>query len=132
MRLRFAIEGNPIPWAAHKGYGKKAYNPRMKDRYRFQKQLTDQCKISPILSPIRLRFEFFMPIPKGTSIKNRALMLANIIKHTKRPDTTNMIKFTEDCLMGIILFDDSQNCEIVARKRYSDHPRTLIFITTLG
>ena len=55
-------------------------------------------------------------------------MLNNIIDHIVRPDCTNMQKFYEDCLKGIVIADDSQVVESIARKRYSDHPRTVITI----
>jgi len=78
---------------------------------------------SPIKDPIELVMRCYMPIPKTTSKKKRALMLEGEIKHTKRPDFDNMIKII-DALNGIFWIDDSQIYSMQFRKSYSDIPRT--------
>ena len=45
-----------------------------------------------ITDPINLEMKVFMPIPKSTSKKKRALMLTNELKHTKSPDVDNIFK----------------------------------------
>lgn len=51
------------------------------------------------------------------------------IFHTKRPDLDNLIKFVKDCLNGVVYQDDSQVFSIQAEKRYSEDPKTEVFIS---
>lgn len=53
-------------------------------------------------------------------------MLLGQLHHIVRPDTTNLIKFAEDTLKGIVIEDDSQVYGIVATKIYSETPKTII------
>lgn len=55
-------------------------------------------------------------------------MLAGIIQHTKKPDTTNLVKFAEDTLKTIVIEDDSQVFRLTASKIYSETPKTVIKI----
>jgi len=77
---------------------------------------------------IEMFVKFFLPVPKSTSKKKKALMLTNEIKHIKRPDTSNYLKFTEDALDSVAFKDDSQLWHVDAVKLYSDEPRTVITI----
>jgi Holliday junction resolvase RusA-like endonuclease len=75
---------------------------------------------------IELDLVFEMPIPASTSQKKTALMRQGIIRHTKKRDLSNMIKFVEDCANGILWHDDSQIDKIKACKEYSIDPCTHI------
>ncbi len=55
-------------------------------------------------------------------------MSSGAIKHTKRPDLDNCVKFVKDCLNGIVWWDDSQVYEVHAKKIYDENPRTYIII----
>lgn len=56
-------------------------------------------------------------------------MIDGEIKHTKKPDLDNLIKFTKDCLNGVAWHDDSQVVEYGAMKKvYGDEPMTRILI----
>jgi Holliday junction resolvase RusA-like endonuclease len=74
---------------------------------------------------------FYFPIPKSTSKKNRELMLKGEIRHNKRPDIDNCIKSITDALNNIAYKDDSQIVQIIAAKVYSEEPRTEVCIEIL-
>ena len=69
-----------------------------------------------------------MPIPKSASKKKQGAMKSGEIRHTKKPDLDNCIKFVKDCLNGIAWKDDSQVVRIVAYKHYHADPVTWIWI----
>jgi Holliday junction resolvase RusA-like endonuclease len=118
-----------VPWAAHKGYGRRAYNPRFKEKEFYQWQIKSQWnRVNPIASGVTLDFLFHMPIPVGTSKVKKRQMLSGMIQHTKKPDTTNLVKFAEDTLKKICIEDDSQVTKIIATKIYSETPKTVIKI----
>lgn len=126
------ISGVPIPWRAHAGYGKRSFNPRFKEREAFQWQIRAQYnRLEPISGPVRTEYTFHMPIAKSTSKIRRLQMLNGMIHHIVRPDATNLLKMYEDCLKGIVFVDDSQVCEISARKIFDERPRVVIKIEEL-
>lgn len=70
---------------------------------------------------IRLEVTFFMQMPKPLSKKKRSELIGQY--HIKKPDTDNLIKTVKDSLEGIFYKNDSQICEVIAKKIYSDTPR---------
>ena len=77
-----------------------------------------------------LVFEFYMPIAKSISRKKFLDYADGKVKHTKKPDTTNLVKFAEDCLKGIVIEDDNLVYATFATKIYSVAPRTVIKVLT--
>lgn len=129
--MHYVVEGTPIAWAAHGGYGKKSFNPRFKEKEYVQWQLKLQHGGRPLIEgAVRIDFFFEMPIPKSLSKKLIAEIKSDIkVYHYSRPDRTNLLKFHEDCLIGTVLIDDNVVCAGTVEKYYAkDKPRTLIFI----
>jgi Holliday junction resolvase RusA-like endonuclease len=122
--ITLEIEGTPIPWASHQGYGRRSFNPRFKEKEMIRWVAKAQYIGEPIKGPIKIYYKFYMPIPKSLSKSEKEVLYF----HTKRPDITNLIKFVEDCIKGIYFEDDSQVCEVVAEKVYSLRPRTVITV----
>lgn len=109
------IKATPVPWAAHKGFGKRAYNPRRAEREEVQWLLKDQWKMEPIKEALRLTFFFFLPLPKKERNKYDYMPC-----HTRKPDCTNLQKFMEDALKGIVFKDDSQVISVESHKYWTD------------
>jgi Holliday junction resolvase RusA-like endonuclease len=126
--IQLTIEGTPTPWAAHKGFGRRAYNPRHKEKIFVQGQLRQQWKKSPLDKTLRIIFEFYIPVPKSASKKERERMLSQKW-HDRKPDTTNLLKFAEDTLKGIVIKDDNKNSRVVGDKQWCEETtgRTVIY-----
>jgi len=60
---------------------------------------------------VRLSLEFFLPRPKSLAKK--------ITAHLKAPDTSKLVRSTEDAMSGIVYRDDSQVIELLATKAYT-------------
>jgi len=76
----------------------------------------------PIQTGVKLKVICYMPIPKSTSKKNRALMELGLIAHTKLPDTDNLLKNLLDCMTKMQFWkDDRQVYDIHIVKRYEDN-----------
>jgi Holliday junction resolvase RusA-like endonuclease len=88
-------------------------------------------KATPIENPIAVRVMFYMPIPKATSNKARERMAAGLEVPVKKPDIDNLLKAVLDALNGKAYQDDNQIVDILAEKRYSDEPRTEVFISEI-
>ena len=126
------LSGVPVSWKAHAGYGKRSFNPRFVEREAYQWQIKSQYnQLNPLRGPVRTHYTFHMPIPKTTSKIRRFQMLNGVMYHLKRPDVTNLIKFYEDCLKGIVFEDDSQVVEINAHKIYDERPRVVIKVEAI-
>ena len=82
--------------------------------------------------PLKMTVKAFFSIPKSASKKNREKMLQGIIRPTKRPDVSNVIKIIEDALNGLAYRDDSQIVRVVGEKYYSDSPRVEVEICSLS
>lgn len=126
--IEIEIPLEPVSWLAHRGYGKKAFNPRYKEREAFQWYIRQQYKEKPLDGPVSVSYHFFFNIPKCTSKRNKLLMGQGIYYHIVRPDCSNCMKFTEDCLKNILIVDDNQVVECYGYKYYSDYPRVEIKI----
>lgn len=136
MQFSLTIPGTPIakkrPRFFRRGNFVGAYNPQETEEGRFmwevKNQLPADFHIIPQGKAILLRCSFFFPVPKSASKKKREEMINNFIKHTKKPDVDNCVKFVKDCLNSIVWHDDSQVVEVYARKEYNAEPSTEIKI----
>lgn len=81
---------------------------------------------------IRADIVAFFPIPKSTSKKNKALMLAGEIKYTKKVDCDNLAKIVLDSLNGIAYKDDAQVYELSVKKLYAEEPKVVVTLTEVG
>lgn len=85
-----------------------------------------------LMGPIELEVEFEIARPKSHYGK-RGLLPSAPAHHLKAPDTTKLLRGTEDALKGIIWRDDSQVVRQTASKRYTDGAaRTTIKIREAG
>lgn len=78
--------------------------------------------------PLRLSVTIFQQIPKSTSKRKRIQMLSGLVRPTKKPDCSNILKAVEDGLNKIAYADDSQIVEICVQRYYHDDPRVVIKI----
>jgi Holliday junction resolvase RusA-like endonuclease len=126
------IEGDPVPWKSHGGYGRRSFNPRFKEKEWVQWQIKKQYD-GPLLDcAIDVECIFYRAIPKNTSDKKRKLMLMGVIRPTTRPDRGNNLKFLEDCLIGTVIKDDSIIVDGAVRKMYGEKAKTIIKINEVN
>ena len=131
--IELTIYGKPIakkrPRFVRRGKFVGTYNDQETEEGRFILDAKSQLNGRDLIEgPIKLVTTFFMPIPKSTSKKKKAQMMRGEIKHVKKPDVDNMLKFVCDCLNGIVWKDDSQVYIKHAAKIYSDNPMTKITV----
>jgi Holliday junction resolvase RusA-like endonuclease len=76
----------------------------------------------------------YFPIPKSTPKRRFADMVAGLMRPTKKPDLSNVLKAVEDGCKGakgkpsIVFLDDSQVVEVRMKKVYSERPRVWVRI----
>ena len=137
MEVRFTILGEP------KGKGRPRFNTKTghavtpKDTVNYETlvhmEYVSQCKEVkfPDDAMLDMRIKAYYSIPKSTSKKKKALMLAGEIRPTKKPDMDNVIKIIADSLNKIAYRDDTQIVDCQVRKFYSENPRVEVTIKTV-
>lgn len=126
----YIIPFTPVPWTAHKGYGRNSFNPKFKEKEATQWYLKTQHNGRPLFNgALRVDLFFEMPCPKIMSKKIRTSIEAGEkVWHIKRPDIDNLRKFTNDCFTWTVWDDDSLIVCGESQKYYAMEPRTVIHI----
>ena len=130
------VEGEPIAWKrpGHRSYKQQnqnkiaVFDAQKKEKEMVKWQMSSQFKTEKLTGPLFIILTFMMPIPKSATKKMREQMKLGLIHHMKRPDGDNLTKFIFDCMNDFIFLDDSQVSAFYAKKKYSEHPSTLIRI----
>lgn len=138
--MTFTVYGDPVGKGRPKfttinGHA-KAYTPEKTVNFENLVKLSyqEQVQERAFEQGIELRAEIFayFAIPKCVSKKKRELMLSGVVRPTKKPDTDNIAKAVLDALNGIAYYDDSQIVALCVIKRYSDTPRTEVYIQEMA
>ncbi len=133
--IEIEIPGKPIakkrPKFARRGKFVQTYNPQESEegkiRWEAYRQLPDGWK--PLKTPIKIITIFYIERPKshyGTGKNSSIIRKTAPAMPLSKPDIDNLQKIIYDCLNNVIWCDDSQICEAIGKKYYSDIPRTTI------
>ena len=117
--IELSIPLPPISWKAPKFSNNRVYDPIGHEKNAARFYLREQYKAEQISEYVILIFKFIFQVPKSYSKKKRALALEGKIIPT-RSDTTNLQKFYEDCLKGIVIVDDRNVAKIFSEKLYGE------------
>jgi len=134
--ISFEIEGEPVgkgrPKFSSRGGFARAYTPKKTIDY---EKKVKECYLDQIGTKfegaLQVKITAFCPIPKSTSKKNRAKMLAGEIKCTKKPDIDNIAKIILDALNGVAYEDDKQVISIEVNKMYGEVPKVAVSLLEL-
>lgn len=128
MNYTFEIPGVPVakgrPRMTRSGH---AYTPQKTRDYEAWVRLCWLRTGQPMsLQPLQIRLEFYLPIPKSYSKKQREAALAGVLLPTKKPDIDNLVKVVLDGLNGLAYKDDKQIVALEAAKGYEITPLTRV------
>jgi Holliday junction resolvase RusA-like endonuclease len=130
---KFVFPGNPVAQSRFRSItrGGKSwlFDPQGKEKRLFSLMAKDQVDETWKFPEYpRINFWFLMPIPKSMRKEDRILAETGSLKHIKKPDVDNLIKFYLDIMTGSIIQDD--NCVQIGKavKLYAKDPRTIIFL----
>lgn len=112
------------------------YDPSSSDKKKFILKLLDHKPSQPIKGDLSIIIKFVMPYPKKyyRSGKYKDQIKASAPSdHSVKPDLDNLIKFLLDVLQDAkIIENDSNICEILAKKVYGKNPRTEFDLCSKG
>jgi Holliday junction resolvase RusA-like endonuclease len=142
--ISFWVPGVPQPGGSKKGF----VNPRngrvviVEDaknnkpwRQSVQVFALQEYKGPPLGGALSLSIRFVMPRPKGhyrTGKFSELLKDSAPTYHTKKPDTTKLIRSTEDALTGILWRDDAQVVSQTVVKTYGPVPGAHIMVEVVA
>jgi crossover junction endodeoxyribonuclease RusA len=149
--IRFFVPGVPAPGGSKKSFrsastGKVITMEDCKRTAGWRSNVAGAAAVAmvgrpgPLTGPLRVQFFFSMPRPKshyGTGKNARTLKATAPIYHTTKPDTTKLIRSTEDACSRIVWSDDAVIAEQSARKVYTNStlghstPGAIILVTEL-
>ena len=136
MTVQFTVPGEPVgkgrPRFRRAGAYVSTYTPERTVSYENLVKLMyeDQCGgyMFPKEVPLGMAVVAYYTIPKSTSKKKRAEMLAEKLRPLKKPDSSNVLKAIEDALNKVAYYDDTQIVDTCVRRFYSDEPRVYVVI----
>ena len=133
--IRLVIPGDPVaqgrPRACIRGKHASVYSNQQKEMRDFQVKALERFFEKPIDEAVVVKMRFYLRRPKshyGTG-KNAGILKPSAPRyHAQKPDTSNLIKFAEDALNGILWTDDAIIIEIIGSKAWANNsdPRTEI------
>ena len=137
--VRFSIPGSPFgkqrPKFARVGRGVKTYTPDETVSYenlvKVMYQNTAKGFMFPDGTQLCVEITAYYEVPKSTSKKKAAEMLAGTIRPTKKPDFDNIGKIICDSLNKIAYHDDSAIVDAEVHKYYAEVPRVEVIISAL-
>lgn len=137
--VKFTIPGRPFgkqrPRVVNRGKFSSAYTPKETVQYenlvKLYFQQAAKGEMFPDDAMLDVRIFAFYEIPKSTSEKKRAAMLAQEVRPTKTPDWDNLGKIVCDSLNKVAYRDDAAVVDAQVRKFYSAQPRVEVIIKRL-
>jgi len=139
MHLRLEIPGDPIAWKrpADKTVGRKhwRFDSQKKEKELVRLHMLTQLKkyahqdcLFGDRETHDVRMTFFLPINQSDPVGHANAKLWGFQPANEKPDCDNMAKFYLDCGNGLLWSDDKRIRLLLARKAYSENPRTIIEI----
>ena len=109
----------------------RAYTPTKTKLYEYSLRqwfCMNYPNFKPIEGRVKVSIIAYFEVPKSTSKKKEAEMLANIISPTKKPDADNIVKIVLDAMNKFAFKDDTQVTKLEIEKKYSRTPRIYVKI----
>jgi Holliday junction resolvase RusA-like endonuclease len=121
--ILYTVKGTPIAWArcapGHKG---QLYDTQKHIKNVYRIGIESQHGRRPMYTgPLGLVAKFVFPMPK---YKMKHWESLNDTPHTNTPDSSNLLKFLEDAIVGLLIPDDRIIANIQVSKMYGFEPRT--------
>lgn len=131
MIYEFEMIGEPVGKARPRMNTRtgRAYTPTNTKLYEYSLRqwfIREYPYFVPIESRVKVTIIAYFGIPKSTSKKKAAEMIAGNISPTKKPDADNIIKIVLDAMNNFAFKDDTQVTKLEIEKKYDNTPRIYI------
>lgn len=131
MVYEFEMIGEPVGKARPRMNTRtgRAYTPTNTKLYEYSLRqwfIREYPYFVPIESKVKVTIIAYFGVPKSTSKKKAAEMIAGNISPTKKPDADNIIKIVLDAMNNFAFKDDTQVTKLEIEKKYDNTPRIYI------
>ena len=127
--VRFTIPVRPKPKQRPQHGRGYTYTPKETREYEQMVGIYARMAIKqPLEGAIRVKVDFYLPIPKSWPEGKKRLAEAGDIRPASKPDLDNLEKALFDGINGIVWIDDAQVVEVHKAEWYGD-PRTDVEIS---
>lgn len=124
--VKYIIPGAPIALQRPRFGRGNVYDSQKEIRMISEISLRNQHEDTPMFTgPIHLEINFYLPYGSVKSKSKEGL------PHIQRPDISNLIKYIEDVMTGIVYPDDKLVAAITSYKWFSCKPRTEIIVSEI-
>lgn len=126
--LTLTIPGKPIPLQRARVSKNFFYDPQCLVKKNIRAYIKEQLPegFKPFTGPLELKATFYLPTPKALPKYKKDLIREGAkIPHSNTPDTSNLIKFLEDCFLKFLFEDDRQIWKIFAKKIWALEGKTV-------
>lgn len=135
--VTIVLLGEPVAWARTRlGLRGIPFTPRVQRNNAATLRLAAQEAMDgrmPFDCALRVDLSAEFGIPASWSKKKQAAALAGIMRPTKRPDLSNVIKQVEDAFNGVVFRDDALIVEYgLLRKVYSASPKLIVTVQPIA
>lgn len=133
-RVRFQVEGRPVPWKRQRTNGKVRFPAKgqAEAKQAIQWAFKAAAKGKTFCHPkpaVAMNILAVFPLPQRLAKSDGRRMGS---PHVSTPDADNIAKLVKDALNGIAYADDAQVYSLTVTKIYSDHARTSVTLEYFG
>lgn len=122
--MKIEIPGKPIPLKRHRHHVGGTFDPQKLEKKNFSLHVRSIVSESASQEALAVEIDYVYIPPKSWSKKKRKASLGTV--KTTMPDLSNLIKFTEDALNGVLWEDDRQIVALKASKCYGEENKTIL------
>ena len=130
--LTLYLEGDLHTYTAPRVGRYGTYSTHTAAKQQVQRKIRAMYRGEPWTGPIILLITFIRAVPKRCSKANRRQHLSGVAPPVTKPDSSNYLKFYEDCGTGILWVDDAQIVDHTVRKRYGEEEGVHIQVIRYG
>lgn len=130
--IQFSLPIKPKAQARHRSFGKRMYDPSVKDKKKVILLSNKYAPKEPSLDSlmVQLTFNFKRPKSHYRTGKYKDLLKPNAPEYmVSKPDCDNLAKLILDSYNNIFYKDDSQIIQLQIEKKYAEEDRVDILIS---
>lgn len=118
------IPGKPIALQRHRHHAGGTFDPQKREKEFYAVYVQSTFREPPLEEALAVQIDYIYVPPKSWSKKKKEAAMGAMKIST--PDLSNLVKFTEDALNGVLWEDDKQIVALKASKCYGECEKTIL------
>jgi Holliday junction resolvase RusA-like endonuclease len=121
--IRISIPGEPVAWARARSNGARRFTPAKQAAWMKHAQhyaVQQYGPLPPVTDALSLHVIATFAIPQSWTKSRKSAARGGTLRHTSKPDASNILKLVEDAMNGVVFVDDAQVTRALVEKRYGE------------